>query len=416
MVDAALHPPVLWSSTRSRLLDIMRTRGTVSRVELVGITGLTPGTISNVVRDLLNENLVCEVGHARSRGGQPRRLLQLQAQAHYAVGVQMDRCTSSVVLADFGGRLIAQRTLQGSGSTSPEEMLTLLSRQILDLLAAEQIPHAKVLGASLVTYGPQDRLNGKLMAPRPTPEWYGHPLAPSLSELTGLPVLLENDATAAALGEQWLGEVEVDTFGVIYMASGLGGGVIVDREVYRGGGSNTVELGHISIDASGPPCECGNRGCIETTYGTSAVIARALSDTRLGAHLNLTGKPGDTLADFDRLSQAAIDGDAHARALLEDAAYGLGQAAVTLVNLFDLHTVVLAGPAFSVAGPLMRDGISKVLNQSAFSRELRPINVVLSSHGSLAAAVGGALQVLRTPAGAATTARTYPAYPTFETA
>jgi predicted NBD/HSP70 family sugar kinase len=404
MVSATLHRPVLWSSTRSRLLDIMRTLGTVSRVELVGATGLTPGTISNVVRDLLDENLVLEVGHARSRGGQPRRLLQLRAQAHYAVGVQMDRCTSSVVLTDFGGRLVAQRTLQGSGNTSPEEMLTLLSHEILDLLELEQIPLGRVLGVSLVTYGPQDRLNGKLMAPRPTPEWYGCPLAPSLSRLTGLPVLLENDATAAALGEQWLGDVEADTFGVIYMASGLGGGVIVDREVYRGGGSNTVELGHISVDASGAPCECGNRGCIETTYGTAAVVSRALSATRFGAHLNLTGKPGDTLEDFEKLSQAAIGGDPYAGSLLGEAAYGLGQAAVTLVNLFDLQTVVLAGPAFSVAGPLLRDGISKVLNQSAFSRELRPISVVLSSHGSLAAAVGGALQVLRTPAGAAANA------------
>ena len=401
MVSATAHRPVLWSSTRSRLLDIMRTRGTVSRVELVGATGLTPGTISNVVRDLLDENLVLEVGHARSRGGQPRRLLQLRAQAHYAVGVQMDRCTSSVVLTDFGGQLVAQRTFQGSGNTSPEEMLTLLSRQILDLLDLEQIPLGRVLGVSLVTYGPQDRLSGKLMAPRPTPEWYGHPLAPALSHLTGLPVLLENDATAAALGEQWLGDVEPDTFGVIYMASGLGGGVIVDREVYRGGGSNTVELGHISVNASGAPCECGNRGCIETTYGSAAVVARALSDTRFGTHLSLSGKPGDTLADFDKLSQAAISGNPYAESLLGDAAYGLGQAAVTLVNLFDLQTVVLAGPAFTVAGPLLREGISKVLNEAAFSRELRPINVVLSSHGFLAAAIGGALQVLRTPAGAA---------------
>jgi len=401
MVPAAAHPPVLSSSTRSRLLDIMRTRGTVSRVELVGLTGLTPGTITNVVRELLDENLVLEAGQARSRGGQPRRLLQLKAHAHYAIGVQMDRCTSSVVLSDFAGGLVAHRTLQGSGSATPEQMLQLLADEILGLIEVAGIPLSKVLGVSLVTYGPQDQLNGRLMAPRPTAEWYGHPLAPSLSRLTGLPVLLENDATAAALGEQWLGDVEADTFGVVYMASGLGGGVIVNREVYRGGGSNTVELGHISLDASGPPCECGNRGCVETTYGSAAIVTRALSDAAFSTRLKLTGKPGDTLGDFERVSRAAVEGDGYARSLLDDAARGLGQAAVTLVNLFDLNTVVLAGPALAVAGPLLRDGISEVLNQAAFSRELRPVSVVLSSHGSLAAAIGGSLQVLRTPSAAA---------------
>lgn len=375
----------------------MRTRGTVSRVELVGLTGLTPGTITNVIRELLDEELVREVGHARSRGGQPRRLLQLHPDAGFAIGVQMDRCTSSVVLADFAGRVIAQETLQGSGSSTPEDMLALLARHILELLGKADVPLRRVLGVSLVTHGPQDRLKGKLLAPRPTPAWYGHPLAPALSRLTGLPVLLENDATAAALGEQWLGDVPADTFGVLYMASGLGGGVIVDREVYRGSSSNTVEIGHISLDPSGPLCECGNRGCVEASYGSAAVVSRALADAGLSASLGLTDRPGDTLVNFDRIAHAAITGNARAHGLLAEAAQGLGQAAVTLVNLFDLGTVVLAGPAFSIAGPLMRQGIADVLEKTAFNRELRPIDVVLSAHGSLAAAVGGSLQVLRMP-------------------
>lgn len=395
MTTFTTHPPPV-APTKARLLDIMRTRGTVSRVELVGATGLTPGTITNVIRELLDDGLVQEVGQARSTGGQPRRLLQLCAQAHYAVGVQMDRCSSSVVLADFTGRLLAQKTLQGSGSHAPEEMLEILAGQIHKLFEAEEVPFQKVLGVSLVTHGPQDRVEGTLLAPRPTPQWYGFPLVPTLSRLTDLPVILENDATAAAIGEQWLGDVPTESFGVIYMASGLGGGAIVNREVYRGGGSNTVEIGHITLDASGPPCECGNRGCVENTCGTAAVVARAVQDIPLRGRLGLTDNRAETLSDFDRISSAAMAGDPDARLLLEDAARGLGQAAVTLVNLFDLSTVVLAGPAFSIAGTLLRDHILATVNASAFNRELQPINVVLSSHGSLAAAIGGSLQVLRT--------------------
>ncbi len=374
----------------------MRTRGVVSRVELVGATGLTPGTISNVVRELLADGLVREVGQGRSRGGQPRRLLRLCAEAHYAVGVQMDRCTSSLVLSDFGGQRVAEMTLPGSGSSSPQEMLQLLADRIGTLLFDHAVALERVLGVSLVTHGPQDQLAGILLAPRPTPDWYGQPLAPELSRLTGLPVLLENDATAAALGEQWLGAVAADSFGVIYMASGLGGGVVVNREVYRGGGSNTVEIGHITVDASGAPCPCGNRGCVENVSGSAAVVSRALGNSAFRDRLDLQGSPASTLTDFRLIAEAANEGDGFARSLLLDAAQGLGEAAVTLVNLFGLSTVVLAGPGFAAAGPLMRDGIAEVLNRAAFNRELQPVDVVLSSHGELAAAVGGSLQVLRT--------------------
>lgn len=395
MTTITTHPPPT-ASTKARLLDIMRTRGTVSRVELVGATGLTPGTITNVIRELLDDGLVQEAGQARSTGGQPRRLLRLRGQAHYAMGVQMDRCTSSVVLADFTGRLVAQKTLQGSGSHAPGAMLEILAAQIHNLLEDQKVPFESVLGISLVTHGPQNRIEGTLLAPRPTPQWYGYPLVPALSRLTGLPVILENDATAAAMGEQWLGDVSAESFGVIYMASGLGGGAVVNKEVYRGGGSNTVEIGHISLDASGPPCECGNRGCVENSCGTEAVVARAVRDGPLRDRLGLKDNRAETLSDFERISSAAVGGDLDARLLLEDAARGLGQAAVTLVNLFDLSTVVLAGPAFSTAGTLLRDHISATVNAAAFNRELQPINVVLSSHGSLAAAIGGSLQVLRT--------------------
>lgn len=392
MIRAMTQSP----STRARLLDIMRTRGTVSRVELVGATGLTPATITNVIRELLDDELVHDVGPARTPRGQPRRLLRLRSHAHYAVGVQMDRCTSAVVLTDFGGRVMAQRTFQGSGNTSPDVMLKLLAGHIFEVLESEHIPADKVLGVSLVTHGPQDRIRGRLLAPRPSPSWYGYPLVGVLSGLTGLPVLLENDATAAAMGEQWLGDVDVDTFGVIYMGSGLGGGVVVDREVYRGSGSSTVEIGHISLDANGPPCECGNRGCVENLCGSAAIVSAALQDNVFRDRLGLSGEPGNTLADFELISTAAHRGNNQSLHLLENAAQGLGMAAVSLVNLFDLSTVVLAGPAFTIAGPLLRNGISEVVNKTAFNRELEPINVVLSSHGALAAAIGGALQVLRT--------------------
>lgn len=381
------------------VLDLIRTAGTISRVELASRSGFTAATITNVVRDLIDEGLVHEVGRARSRGGSPRRLLELDRTALYAVGVQLDRCTSAIVVTDFAGRRVAATSLRGVGRGAPEETLRTLADHVEDLLATAAVPRERVLGVGLVTHGPQDRDRGVILTPQPTPDWQDFPLTATLSALLDLPVLLENDATAAAVGEQWVGSLDVDTFGVLYMASGIGGGVVVDAEVYRGRSANTVEIGHVPLDPRGPACSCGNAGCAESLAGPSAVVARAAADPGLRERLRMSGDADDVLADFERVARAAARGDRDAHHLLEDSARHLGTAAVTLMNLFDLDTVVLAGPAFATAGPVYVDLAQRAVERGALARLLRPVRVRLSTDVGAAAAVGGALVVLRSPLG-----------------
>jgi predicted NBD/HSP70 family sugar kinase len=387
--------PSIRPSTTSRLLDLIRATGTISRVELAEATGLTAGTITNVMRGLIADGLVHEVGRARSSRGTPRRLIQINPDAGLAVGVQIDRSSATVVLVDFAGRTLATAALPGAGQDPPSTTLTVLAERINRLLTAHHVERSRVLGVGLVTHGPQHRERGVLLTDQPSPSWREYPLTETLSAALDLPVRLENDATAAAIGEHWAGDLPTDTFGVIYMASGLGGGVVVDGQAYRGRSANTVEIGHVTLDAAGEPCICGNRGCLQATAGPEAVVARARQDPSLTRRLALSGGPDQTLIDFERLARAAQQGDAAAHALLADSAHQLGWAAVTLVNLFDLDTVVLAGPAFSIAGPQYREHLDLALTEHALSRELSPARALLSANVVTAAAVGGALSVLR---------------------
>jgi predicted NBD/HSP70 family sugar kinase len=385
-------------STAGLLLDLVRTAGTISRVELAQSSGLTAGTITHIVRDLIQNGLVHEVGRSQSARGTPRRLLQINPQAGVAIGVQLDRTTATVVLVDFAGHTLATAGLRGAGQVSPEETLSTLAGQVDELLTRTGVARGRVLGAGLVTHGPQDRQRGVLLTDQPAPSWREFPLTRTLSAALQVPVLLENDATAAAIGEQWAGDVPTATFGVIYMASGIGGGVVVDGEVYRGRASNTIEIGHVALGSGGVPCVCGNRGCLEVMAGPSAVVARARQDEDLTARLSLRGSPDQTLTDFERLARASLGGDAGARALLDESGRQLGRAAVALVNLFDLDTVVLAGSAFAVAGPQYCDHVARALSRHALCRELTPARALLSANAATAAAVGGALSVLRSSA------------------
>ncbi|MEO3780593.1 ROK family transcriptional regulator [Micromonospora sp. B11E3] len=382
-------------TTGGRMLDLLRTRGTLSRVELAELSGLTQATITHVVRRLIDGGLVREVGRAQQGRGQPRRLLELDADAWYAVGVQVDRTTTTVVVIDFAGRRVATAGFRGTGTSGPDAAIAALADHVDDLLHSAGVPRERVIGVGLVTHGPQDRQRGVLLIAHPTPDWLQYPLASTLSNRLGLPVLLENDATAAATGEQWSGMVPADTFGLIYLGSGLGGGVVADGNAYRGRASNAVEIGHVGLMGASAPCVCGNGGCAEAEAGPRTVVAQVLALPDLAERLGIKAHEEDTLADFERVARAWQAGDGDATALLQQSARWIGRAAVTMVNLFDLDTVVLAGPALVTAGPLYQQFVEAELTQHALGRALSLPRVLLSANVDTAAAIGGALHVLR---------------------
>jgi predicted NBD/HSP70 family sugar kinase len=389
----------LWASrlkTRGLVLDVIRSARATSRVELAAATGLTGATISEVVRELITDGLVVESGRGAPTGGKPRTLVQLNPQARYSVGVQLERNTCVVVVVDLAGRQVARTSFEGTAVMPPERALPMVASQVEALLATAAVDREKVLGVGLVCYGPQDRRAGTLLTPQPTEEWLGCPVAPRLAESLGLPVLLDNDAAAAAIGEYWLGAVaQGSTYGCIYMATGIGGGVVMAGQVYRGSTSNSVEIGHISIDVNGDECPCGNVGCLENYAGPSALVRQAMATPQLAQRLALDPAYDDLLTEFARIAAAANAGDPEARSLVERSARHLGYAAVTMSTLFDVDTIVLAGPSFAVAGSIYQSVMQQEVDRRTFARRVHPVRVVPSVNGSDAAAIGGAVLVLQ---------------------
>ncbi len=389
----------IWASrpkTRGLVLDLIRSARTITRIELAEATGLTGATISEVVRELMGDGLVVEAGRGAPTGGKPRTLVQLNPLARYSVGVQLERNTCVIVVVDLAGRQVARTSFQGVASMPPERALPLLSAQVEALLATAAVDRDKVLGLGLVSYGPQDRRVGVLLTPQPTDEWLDYPVAGRLAEHLGLPVLLDNDAAAAAIGEYWMGAVDPrSTYGCIYMATGIGGGVVVAGEVYRGSSSNSVEIGHISIDVNGDQCPCGNIGCLENYAGPTALVRQAMATPGLAQRLALDPAEADFLTEFARIAAAANAGDPAARGLVEQSARYIGCAAVTMASLFDVDTIVLAGPSFAVAGSIYQTVIQQEVDRRTFIKRAHRVRVVPSVNGSDAAAIGGAVLVLQ---------------------
>jgi predicted NBD/HSP70 family sugar kinase len=209
-------------------------------------------------------------------------------------------------------------------------------------------------------------------------------------------VLLDNDAAAAAIGEYWMGAVDRrSTYGCIYMASGIGGGIVVAGEVYRGSSSNSVELGHMSIDVNGDQCPCGNVGCLENYAGPSALVRQAAATPALAERLVPDPNTADFLTEFARIAAAANAGDPAARDLIERSARYLGAAAVTMTILFDVDAIVLAGPSFAVAGSIYQTVIQEEVDRRTVTWRTHPVRVMPSVNGPDAAAIGAAALVLQ---------------------
>ncbi|MCG5214257.1 ROK family transcriptional regulator [Streptosporangium sp. KLBMP 9127] len=385
--------PGLGSYNRSVVLGAVQISGGISRVEIAAMTGLTAQTVSVIVRRLLEEGLVREDGSEPSSGGKPRTILRVAPEAGYAVGIHFDPGGLHYVLADLAGRPVRTSRSPVRGDHSPERLTARMGTAVRRLLAEAGVPAERVLGIGLACPGPIDQPSGTMVHPPRLPGWGKVPIGDLLRAATRLPVTVDNDATAAVIGERWAGLGRTAaSLAYLYLGTGVGGGLLLDGRIYRGRSLNAGEFGHITAVPGGPPCRCGNLGCVEAVCCPDAIVA--------AVHERLAGGAGGTLAaafrrdpsrvGHARICAAAAAGDPVAAQVIGEVAAHLAGAVVTIVNVLDLDLIVLGGPALGPAAEIYRSTIAEAVASRAFTRRLRPAEVALSPIAADAAAIGAA--------------------------
>ncbi len=382
------QPPAL-PANRGRVIDAIRGAGEISRVELVRLMASNAATISTVVRSLIDDGLVVESGRAASTGGKPPVLLALAPDSRYAVGVSLDHSGISYVVANLGGAIVGRLRRRGFGGETPEDVVDRIGAEMTSLVDHVGVDPARLLGVGIVSPGPITSSNGMALTPPAMSAWQDFPLADALAARTRLPVLVENDASAAAVGEYWAGPGAMShCFAALYMGTGIGAGLVLDGVLHRGTSGNTGEIGHICVDLTGPECWCGARGCLEAVAGPTAVVGAAAARG--------TTLPGlSVVEDFAALARSATEGDPVAGELLERSAEGVAVAVQSLANIIDPDLVVLTGPAFTAAGSLYLPVIQRRLDSAFFARDCHRVEVLLSPNAAEAAAIGAAAMVLQ---------------------
>ncbi|MFB4297695.1 ROK family protein [Actinomadura sp. NTSP31] len=381
------------------VLDQIQLADGISRAEIAERTGLTPQTVSGIVKKLLAEGIVREDGSSRVAGlGKPRTRLRINADAGCAVGLHFDPVGLACVVVDLVGRpLVLKRTPTPVGA-QPAEVVAAMADLAGHVLAEAAVPRDRVLGLGLASPGPIDQNRGMVVAPPKLANWSHVPMKQLLSEAAGLPVTLDNDATAAAIGERWSGAGRgVANFAYFFFGTGIGGGLILNHQVHRGGSLNAAEFGHTSVEPDGPRCYCGNHGCLESLISPDAITAethRRLAEAGTGSALEAPFQSDPGTVDHAAVRHAAAAGDPLATAVIREAAERVASVAVNVANITDVDLIVLGGHGIRHVEALYRDAVAQALATRPLSRHIRVADVAVSPLGPDAAVVGAASLVL----------------------
>ncbi|MEU1048416.1 ROK family transcriptional regulator [Streptomyces sp. NPDC005897] len=322
------------SHNAALVLDLLRTAGAggISRLELAERTGLTPQAVSKITARLREDGLAAEAGRRASTGGKPRTVLRLVPEAGHALGVHLDRDELRAVLVDLDGAVVGERRRALDLGAGAETVVEGVARAAGELVADALRPSDRaladvpgLLGLGVALPGPLDHVRGVLHRVTGFPEWDGFPLRGALARRLGVPVVVDKDTNAAALGLA-VGGAGGDSrsFAYLHLGTGLGAGLVIGGGVHRGARTGAGEFGHQVIQLDGPPCTCGARGCIEA------------------------------------LCLGAV-----ARGDLAEAARVLGAGVANLAGLLDIDLVLLGGRTVAAAPEAFVRGVGAVLDARA---------------------------------------------------
>lgn len=381
--------PQMGQYNRSVILDAIREADGVSRVELAGRTGLTTQTVSNIVRRLIDDGLVAETGLVRGALGKPRTVLRINVRSGFAVGVHVDPTAIRHVLVDLAGQIIATASRYPQPGGTPAAFVKQIVAGVESMIVRAGIDRHTIVGVGVGVPGSVDAASGDVIVPPNLPGWGRVPLRDNVSALLGLPVTLDNDATAAALGERWVGRADrAGDFAFIYLGTGVGCGLFLAGQIFSGESHNAGEFGHVSIDVKGRSCHCGNVGCLEAYIAPAAI--------RDIHHLELSASSGRRTADLGwaGLARAYATEDRAATAAVDEAAVLLADAVVGLVNILDVPTVVIGGTGLGALAPRLAQVVEHAVNTRTLARRTRTVRVVPSAVGDSVGAIGAASLVL----------------------
>jgi glucokinase-like ROK family protein len=390
-------PQIIKNTNKHAVLDLIRfTPGGISRAELAQRLDLSRAAMTAIVNDLLDSDIIRETEARGGQSGRPPIILEINAARGHVIGIDMGASHLSIILTDFSARVIDEIEVPFRVADGPNPCISQLNTLMEDLLTKNQLSFTNISALGLGVPGPIASESGTVYAPPIMPGWGGYPIQANLEAKWGFPISLNNDAELGALGEWAYGVGRGENhLAYIKVGSGIGSGLLLNGQIYRGATGSAGEIGHLTIEENGPLCDCGNSGCLEALAGGKAIARQAREAIQKGQRTLLSSMgPVEALTARD-VASAARRGDLVSQKIIANAGRYLGIAIAGLVNLFNPRTVVVGGGVAQI-GDLLLQPIRDTVTQRSLQASARTVKIntaVLRRHSSGMGAIVQALSI-----------------------
>lgn len=391
------------------IFDIIRREGPISRAQLVRSTALSKSTISLHVDRLLKVGVIKEEARQTDSGPGRRSLLRFAADRGIVVGIELGVTSIDVAVCDLEASVLAAHSEALDIARGPVPVLTRAYEIIERLLAemesvgvsGERAASLALVGIGIGLPGPVNRTLGCVVSPPIMPGWDRYPVRDEVAAHFGVPCFVDNDVNVMALGEARAGSARGSESSLfVKIGTGIGAGLVIDGELYRGFKGSAGDIGHIGIDGEKTLCSCGNRGCLEVVAGGAAIarkgreLAESGTSPALGeaaARLGAEDPPREISAV--EVGTAASQGDTAALELVIESGRHVGSVLSKLVNFFNPQMVILGGGTVNIGDAFVAAIREMVIRRST---QLATVDLVIrrSAFGEQSGMVGAALMVV----------------------
>ena len=383
----------------SVIMNHLRKKAPISRAGLAQATGLNKTTVSSLVDELLQRQFVREIGSTTTGKGHPAIMLDLNPAAGFMVGCEIGVDFILVVCTNFAPEIIWRHEEHTDPGMGQHAIINRAKALLNEAIQRGYDQFGTLLGIGVGVAALIDQSTGTMLF-APNLGWReSFPIRAMLQEeFPQAPLIVDNEANIAALGEHYFGAAQ-DHNEVLYISAGvgLGGGIVHDGQVFSGVAGVGAEFGHMTMDPDGELCSCGNFGCWETQVSQRALfrhIHKSFEQGGRGMVFQLTNGGIDPLS-VPMIVDAAHAGDAVALGAFEKIGRDLGIGIASLVNALNPELVVFGG-ILSLAGEFLMPAVTRELEQRALRWNRESTKVALAEHGFDAAAMGGVAAVYET--------------------
>ena len=378
-------------ANRLQILHQLLLRKNGTRQELTQLTGLSNATVANLIASMLEEGLVVETGTAASQGGRPTSILAVNASAGACVGVDVAETYIRFELYDLALQNLAEHEIElPSTRKEPQEIVNLIVSGFNTLLDLSGLAHDQVVGVGISIPGPFEHSTGVSVF-APSWGWRDVPLQAMLEKELNIPLYMDNPLKFNALAEAWFGAGRgVETMAAVVLGTGVGVGLVINGQLFRGASNTAGEWGHSVIVAGGRPCRCGNRGCLEAYVGAPGIL-QTLAETDPKSPLLFADDQSRSIA---AIAVAAEQGDLTAKTVVQQTALYLSAGLSSLINILNPEQVILGSWVAGLLGSVMLPELLKLIEKQSLAQPYKSVQFTLSKMKRNPVSLGAATMVL----------------------